>query len=115
MTCAWIETSSAETGSSQTISLGSQGEGAGDADPLALAARELVRVAVVVLGVQADELQQLLHLALDLVLGHDPWSRNGVADDRADGLPRVQRRVRVLEDHLHVAADRPELADRGRA
>ena len=39
-------------------------ERAGDADPLALAARELVRKAVVVLGVEADDLEQLLDAAL---------------------------------------------------
>ncbi len=38
-------------------------ERARDADPLALAARELVRVAVVVLGVEADALEQLLDAA----------------------------------------------------
>ena len=43
MTCAWIETSSAETGSSQHDQLRVEREGAGDADPLALAAGELVR------------------------------------------------------------------------
>ena len=42
-----------------------QGERAGDADALALAAGELVRVAVVVLGVEADDLQQLLDPLLD--------------------------------------------------
>ncbi len=40
-----------------------QRQRAGDADPLALAAGELVRVAVVVLGVQPDRLHQLLHRA----------------------------------------------------
>ena len=61
MTWAWIETSSAETGSSATISFGPQRQRAGDADALALPAGELVRVAVVVLRVQPDQLQQLLH------------------------------------------------------
>ena len=42
---AWTETSRAETISSQTSSLGSQHQGAGDADALALAAGELARVA----------------------------------------------------------------------
>ena len=46
MICAWIETSSAETGSSHTMNFGLEREGARDADALALAARELVRVAV---------------------------------------------------------------------
>ena len=59
MTCAWIETSSADTGSSATISFGLQGQRAGDADALPLAAGELVRVAVVVLRVEADQLEQL--------------------------------------------------------
>ena len=39
-------------------------EGAGDPDALSLPARELVREAVVVLGVEADALEQLLHAAL---------------------------------------------------
>ena len=37
-----------------------QREGAGDPDPLPLPAGELVRVAVVVLGAEADALEQLL-------------------------------------------------------
>ena len=44
--CAWIETSSADTGSSQTISFGDERQRAGDPDPLPLAAGELVRIAV---------------------------------------------------------------------
>ena len=44
-------------------------ERARDADALALAARELVREAVVVLRVEADDLQQLLDAALDLGVG----------------------------------------------
>ena len=48
--------------------LGPQRERAGDADALALAAGELVRVAVVVLRVQPDQLQQVLHRALDAAL-----------------------------------------------
>jgi hypothetical protein len=33
-------------------------------------------------------------------------------DDEADALARVQRRVRVLEDHHHLAPDRPHLGAR---
>ena len=40
--------------------LGTQGDGAGDADALSLAAGELVGVAVVVLGVEPDALHRLL-------------------------------------------------------
>ena len=66
MICAWIETSRAETGSSAMISFGSQRERAGDADALALAAGELVREAVVVLGGEADAIEQLLDLRAQL-------------------------------------------------
>src|SRR5207245_10001214 len=67
--------------------------------------------AVVVLGVQADLLRQLLHALLqaaapaevDLV---DP---ERLGDDRARGLARVERRVGVLEDHLDLAAERLQL------
>ena len=51
--------------------LGLYGQRAGDADALALAAGELVRVAVVVLGVEPDHLQQLLDPVQLLALGHD--------------------------------------------
>ena len=91
--------------------LGPQGERPGDADALALAAGELVRVAVVVLRVEPDQLQQLLDRPLDAVLGVGTfWMPERRPDDRADGVPRVQRRVRVLEDHLDVPAQRAHLA-----
>ena len=78
--CAWIETSSAETGSSATTSLGVVIERPRDPDPLSLAARELVRVAVVVLGVQADHLEQLPHPRPALRLRVPmPWRRSGSA------------------------------------
>ena len=53
-TCAWIDTSSAETGSSQIEQPRLERERARDADALALAAGELVRVAVGHVGQQAD-------------------------------------------------------------
>ena len=68
MICACTETSSADTGSSSTISCGSQRQRAGHADPLALAAGELVRVAVEVLGREARRgSSSSLHPRLDLV------------------------------------------------
>ena len=60
MICAWIDTSRADTGSSATISRGLQREGAGDTDALPLAPRELVRVAVVVLGIEPYRCEQIL-------------------------------------------------------
>jgi hypothetical protein len=57
-----------------------------------------------VLGVQADELQQVLHGLLHAVLGGHLLQLERRADDRTHGVPRVERRVRVLEDHLYVPA-----------
>jgi hypothetical protein len=110
ITCAWIETSSAETASSQTISFGFDGERPGDADALPLPARELVRIAAHVVGREADRLEQLDDPRLEL----GPALRQLVddqrlADDRADRHARIERGVRVLEDDLHVARQRAQL------
>src|SRR3712207_7174984 len=43
-----------------------------------------------------------LFRSLALALVH-PVDRERFGDDRADRAPRVQRGVRVLEDHLHLA------------
>ena len=86
-----------------------QRQRAGDADALALAAGELVGVAVVVLGVEAHDLQQLLDAREHLVLRDDLVHLEGRTHDRADRVTRVQRGVGVLEDHLHVAAQRLHL------
>src|SRR3954453_12105477 len=79
-----------------------------DADALPLAARELVGEAAVVLRVQAHAREELAHLRLRVLLGL--VDREGLADDLPDGLARVQRRVRILEDHLHLTAQRTEVA-----
>ena len=87
-----------------------QRERAGDADALALAARELVREALDVLGREPDAVEQLLDAAVELLARGDAVELQRVADDLADALARVQRRVGVLEDHLHLAPQRPQLA-----
>ena len=79
-----------------------QRESACHADPLALPAGELVRVAVVVLRVETDALHELTHerlaVAVDLVDGERR------TDDLPDRVSRVERGVRVLEDDLDLAA-----------
>jgi hypothetical protein len=92
---AWIETSSADTGS-------------GDADALALAARELVGEPVVVLGVQPHQLHKLPDLVLDLPARGGAVEPERLADDAPHGLARIQGSERVLEDHLHLAPDLPQ-------
>ena len=82
---------------------GLEGDGAGDPDPLPLAAGELVRIARGGSRFQAHRAQQRV----------DPRSALGprahaVHDERlqqaaANGEPWVQRGHRILEDELHVA------------
>src|SRR5215203_1841489 len=81
-------------------------DGPGHPDPLALAARELVRVAVVVLGVEADHLEELLHPSLALAAGATAHvvGLQRLGDDVAHRHAGVQARVGVLEDDLHVPA-----------
>ena len=86
--------------------LGAQGQGAGDADALALAAGEFGGEPVVVLGVEADARHEFLDGLLALIAGGGLVDGEGVADDRADPAAGVEGAVGVLEDHLDLAADR---------
>jgi len=66
-----------------------------------------------VVGPQADELEQLgdpggALFPRQRAVVHDERKR----DDLFDRLPLVQRRVRILEDDLHLAAEPPQLAAR---
>src|SRR6478735_6495167 len=90
-------------------------QGTGHADALPLTAGELRREAVVVLGVEADELHQLLHPAPLSLRVVDLVDLERVADDRAHPTPRVERAVGVLEDHLHLTAQRSHVSTRQRA
>ena len=81
---------------------GAHGQRAGDGDALALAARELVRVAVGRVGGQADLLQQLGHQRGDGVARQALLDRPG-GDGGAHGVPGVQRGVGILEHHLDLA------------
>ena len=83
--------------------LGLQSERAGDADTLTLTARELVRIAVDVLGVQADDVQQLADALNALLLGTHAMNGHGLGDDLAYGHTRIERSIGVLEDELHLA------------
>ncbi len=93
--------------------LGIERQRAGDADALALPARELVRVALGVLDAETDRLEQLEDPPLLLVLGADAVDAQRLADDVPDAHARVERGIRVLEDDLHVAAQALHLGARG--
>ena len=106
MICAWIETSRADTGSSATMKSGFEGERAGEADALPLAARELVRVArAASAGRPTISSSSRTRASACLPLAR-PCVAQRLADDPADAVARVERRERVLEDHLHAPAKR---------
>ena len=76
----------------------------GDADALLLAARELAREAVdVVCRFKLDHLQEAFDAVFLLAAGKPKVEAERPADDLADTLARVQRRVGHLIDHLHTA------------
>ena len=64
-------------------------------------------IALGVLGLKADAVEQVADPRVDVATGRDPVQFHGLADDLADPLAGVQRRVRVLEDHLHLASHGP--------
>ena len=86
-----------------------QHERARDADALPLAAAELVRVAVQRVGAEADALEHVDD-AVGALGARRAVDREALADELADPHARVERADRVLEDDLHVAALRLQLA-----
>src|SRR5205807_2430412 len=90
--------------------LGVAGDGAGDAYPLFLSARELARPALCELARQLDDVEQLVEALLDLVgIARDAEFLDDPGYLSADRMARVERVERVLEDHLQ-ARDRPVVA-----
>ena len=84
--------------------LGVQRERPGHPDALALAAGELVRVAVGEAGVEPHRLEQLLDPLPQPPPLRDPVLHQGLPDDAAHRHARIQTVLRVLEDHLHARA-----------
>ena len=105
-------TSSAVVGSSAIKQVGLVGESHGDHDALALAARQLV-------GIGAETLLRLAHADLEQKLEHAlagarfihvAMQLQYLAHLLLDGVQRVERGHRLLEDHGDaVAADRLQL------
>ena len=79
------------------------GERAGDQDPLALAAGQLVRELFHELARrgEADGLEQFADPLPGLRAGHAQEVLAGPRQRVLDGVHRVERAVRVLKDHLH--------------
>ena len=93
---------------------GIQGKRARDADALTLAAREGMRVAPHVFRPQAHEAKELHHPVGSFLGIAFAVDEQGLADDVQEGHARVQRRERVLEDHLHLPPKGPQPALRNR-
>ena len=102
--CAWIETSSAETGSSATSTVGSRIIARAIADPLLLPAREHVRIAARVLRREPDRHKHARSRSRRAARASAVLSASGSSSDLRDGLPRIERSVGVLEHHLHARA-----------
>ena len=102
MTCAWMETSSAETGSSQTINSGSTAKGARYAHALTLTAREFMRIAVRVLGIEPHKIKELYDSFLPLIA---VWGKlmdiDRFPDNITDRHARIEARIGVLKYDLH--------------
>ena len=108
--CDWIETSSALTGSSQTMKSGIERQRPGDADALALAAGEFVRVAARrSAGSRPTRCSRLATSSSFCRALGDAVDFDRLADDVADGHARVQAADRVLEDDLHLPAEAAQL------
>ncbi|KAG1391308.1 hypothetical protein G6F58_012743 [Rhizopus delemar] len=88
----------------------SNAERAGDADALALAARELVREALGRAVAQAHHVQQVGHDAAGLGFAcRQLVKADGLGHDVQHAHAGVQRRERILEDHLDLAPERVEV------
>src|SRR6188472_2733643 len=91
--------------------LGVQRHAAGDADPLPLPARELVRVAVDVLGVETNQIEQFLHPLAPAALRHYlTMDFEWLTDDVSDRLARIQGGVRILKNDLNIASEPAHVA-----
>ena len=65
-------------------------QGASDGDSLRLSARDLVREAVRVIGVEADQDEKLLDPGLPFIARSDGVNVQRVTDGLADGDPRIE-------------------------
>uniref|UniRef100_A0A6J7MXT6 Unannotated protein n=1 Tax=freshwater metagenome TaxID=449393 RepID=A0A6J7MXT6_9ZZZZ len=86
-----------------------EGERPCHADALALATGELVRVPVAVLGIQPDDAQQFRNALCSPGGAVSPMHLERLGNGLVDLPARVERRVRILKDDLHLGAQRSHL------
>ena len=88
-------------------------ERARDPDALALAAGELVRDSGSRCSGRRPTRSSSLRLSVSIWPAGDAAQLQRRRQDLADALARVERRLRVLEDHLHLTPDRLHRSARG--
>ena len=96
--------------------IGAQHHGAGDADALALAAGQFVGITLDGRARQADTVEHAVHqIERRGAARSEAVQQDRLDQNAADGMPRIERRHRVLKDHLHAAAQWPAgaLVERG--
>ena len=84
----------------------SRGERSGDADALALAARELVGIALkkVLHGREAHLMHEVFYCSSFFTARDNIEGAQRLRDGVGDRVERVKRRVGILKDHLDLAA-----------
>jgi hypothetical protein len=83
-----------------------QDERACEADALPLPAGQLVRIAVAQLRAQANGVEDRGNGRVERASFRDSMQAHGLADDVADRHPRIERRIRILKDHVQLAPER---------
>src|SRR5471032_1693261 len=83
-------------------------EGSGDAYTLSLAARKFVWVALQCRRGQANRIDYPANFCFAFASLRHAMNRQGKAQGSFNGMPRIERAVRVLEDHLHAPAIRTQ-------
>ena len=86
-----------------------ENQGAGNADALALAAGEFVRIAVGGIAGQANAEEELSG-AVEAIVAGELWLVNGqrLGNDFSDAQARIEGGERVLKNHLHLATSSAE-------
>lgn len=74
-----------------------------DPDPLTLAARKLMRVAIGVFWVKAYLVEQVLNPSVAFTFVPNTVDLKRLRYDRADAHTRIEARVGILKDDLHLA------------
>ena len=90
--------------------LGPDGQGAGDADALSLAAAELMGIPARVRGIQAHRFEQVGHAVSPFPPRAQSVHGERFPEQRTHGHARIEGAVGILEDDLHLASQPPEIA-----